>query len=210
MSFPKVHPGMRINDPASELQCEIFVDFTCPYSRKMFGALRSLMPEYPQICFVFHNVIQPWHHQSLWLHETTFAVKMLKPEKLFDFWVALYEVAPNYYDGEIYDLTRAQFYDKMADLAASVCTEDGKAGDVAQFKAQPGGSFPEAARALGATPEDDENGIFLLTRQIVKFQRKRGVHVTPTVIFNGIEQPQISSAWGEAEWKIFLDAVLAM
>ena len=64
--------------------------------------------------------------------------------------------------------------------------------------------YLEAKDSLGSSPTDDENAIFPYTRQVVKFQRKRGVHVTPTCFFNGIEQSQISSSWTKKEWDDFL------
>jgi len=75
---------------------------------------------------------------------------------------------------------------------------------------QPGGDFPDEAKMLlGSAPDDDENAVFPLTKQIVKFQRKRGVHVTPTCFFNGIEQNQISSSWTVNEWTLFLGQALS-
>jgi len=176
------------------------------------------------ICFVFHNLIQPWHHQSLWLHEISFAVKMVKPSCIVPFWQAMFEQAPNWYDKHVFALSRPEFYDKIAAMAASViCREEGKTpgeGDIEnEVRAellqwlippmQPGGNFPQAASKLvGSSPTDEENALFPFTLQTVKFHRKRGVHVTPTVFFNGIEQSQVSSAWDENQWKEFLDAAL--
>ena len=220
MSFPQVHPGLRVGNTSSGVVCEIFVDFTCPYSRKMMQKLFPLMvAEFTdKMAFVFHNVLQPWHHQSLWLHESSFAVKLLYPNHELAYWEALFADAPNWYDKEIYGLTRAEFYAKIAAFAAGVVVAKGGGGDLKETEEkilqylippmQPGGNFPEQAKKLGAGPKDDENAVFPLTRQIVKFQRKRGVHVTPTVFFNGIEQSSISSSWTAKEWKKFLSAAL--
>jgi len=220
MSFPRAHPGLRIGRASSELLCEMFLDFACPYSKKLFQVVtdKSLLSKYDdKICFVFHNVIQPWHHQSLWMHETSFAVKMIQPSSQLAFWETLFEEAPKYYDSEVYALSRPEFYDKMAILATDACCDDAKEKDT--FKKQilqwlippkqPGGNFPKEAMALlGSSPDDDENAVFPMTRQTVKFHRKRGVHVTPTVFFNGIEQGQISSSWSVDQWNEFLDGTL--
>jgi hypothetical protein len=258
MSFPKAHPGLRIGNLASDVVCELFLDFACPYSRKMVKTITPLLAadEYKgKICFTFHNLIQPWHHQSLWLHEISYAVKMVRPDFLWPFWQALFEQAPDWYDKEVFTLSRPEFYDKIAARAAGICTEDGKTGDKDILKAdllrwlippkQPRGDYPEEARSLGcksccvllgpsveprnisshaicfafchtlclclhtASPDDDENALFPFTLQTVKFHRKRGVHTTPTVFFNGIEQTTISSSWDETQWKAFLDAALS-
>jgi hypothetical protein len=220
MSFPKAYPGLRIGSLASETVCELFVDFVCPYSRKLFTTLKTVMPSYEaKVCFVFHNVIQPWHHQSLWLHETSFAVKMVSPASLLPFWQIMFEQAPNYYDKHVFGITRPEFYDKVAALGSTVICNEEKERNENEVKEellkwlippmQPGGNFPEEARKLGSKPDDDENALFPYTKQTVKFHRMRGVHVTPTVFFNGIEQTQISSSWDETQWKKFLDSALA-
>jgi hypothetical protein len=218
MSFPLVHPGLRMGNTSSGVTCEVFVDFTCPYSRIMVQTLFPLMADFTdKMVFIFHNVLQPWHHQSLWLHESSFAVKLLYPNHELAYWEALFADAPNWYDKEIYGLTRAEFYAKIAAFAADIVVKE-EGGDVKEIEGkilqylippmQAGGNFPEEAKKLGAGPKDDENAVFALTRQIVKFQRKRGVHVTPTVFFNGIEQSSISSRWTAKEWKKFLNEAL--
>lgn len=233
-NFPRVYPGLTIGNIASGQVCEIFVDLTCPYSRKTFHTISQISHKYTdQMAFVYHNVIQPWHHQSLWLHESTFAVKILYPESEYAYWKTLFEDAPRWYDKEIYGWTRGEFYDQIASFAANVVVSNNgrKKGDdngttkisidnVATVKKQilqylipplqPGGNFPDEAKILlGSAPDDDENAVFPLTQQIVKFQRKRGVHVTPTCFFNGIEQNEISSSWTVKEWNIFLGQALS-
>lgn len=224
MNFPRVHPGLSTGNVSKGVLCEVFVDFACPYSRKMFKTLLSDVDSdgtfTDKMAFTFHNVIQPWHHQSLWLHESSFAVKILYPDTELAYWKALFEDAPNWYDKEIYGLTRGEFYDKIAAFAANVVAANKSDGTnaeavksrILQYLVPPlqeGGSFPaEATALLGSGPEDDENAVFPMSRQVVKFARKRGVHVTPTVFFNGIEQGQISSGWTAKEWKDFLGEAL--
>ena len=224
MNFPRVHPGLRVGNPNSGVQCEMFLDFACPYSRKLFAAVSEVSGSYEgSMSFVYHNVIQPWHHQSLWLHESSFAVRVLYPEAEIAYWRALFDDAPKWYDNEIYGLTRGEFYERIAAFAAdAVVASEGTTGlggellsrervkgRILQYLIPPkqeGGKYPEEARTLlGSGPDDDENAVFPLTKQIVKFQRKRGVHVTPTVFFNGIEQTQVSSGWTANDWTEFLN-----
>lgn len=222
LNFPRTRPGLWVGDASSGTVCEGFVDLACPYSRKMFGVLSKVAGAYSdRMAFAFQNVIQPWHHQSLWLHESTFAVKVLYPASELAYWTALFEQAPRWYDKEVYGKTRGEFYEDIGKFAAGVLVAAGEAGDLGEREVkgrilqylippkQPGGHFPEEAEPLlGSGPEDDENALFPLTKQTVKFARKRGVHVTPTVFFNGIEQAQISSEWKEKEWRDFLDRAL--
>ncbi len=38
----------------------------------------------------------------------------------------------------------------------------------------------------------------------VKFSRQNGIHVSPTVLWDGLVANEISSSWGEKEWSEFL------
>lgn len=38
----------------------------------------------------------------------------------------------------------------------------------------------------------------------VKFARQNGIHVSPTVLWDGLVQNQVSSGWEEPEWTAFL------
>eukprot|EP00566_Odontella_aurita_P016440 CAMPEP_0113564616 /NCGR_PEP_ID=MMETSP0015_2-20120614/21719_1 /TAXON_ID=2838 /ORGANISM="Odontella" /LENGTH=249 /DNA_ID=CAMNT_0000466719 /DNA_START=135 /DNA_END=884 /DNA_ORIENTATION=- /assembly_acc=CAM_ASM_000160 len=229
VNFPRLHPGLTIGDASKGIICEVFVDFACPYSRKMIQTLSDHVTSdetyMSSMAFTYHNVIQPWHHQSLWLHESSFAVKILYPDSEWAYWKALFEDAPRWYDKEIYGLTRGEFYNRIAGFAANVVAANSNwdanapsdpkviKSRILQYLTPPlqkGGDFPsEATGLLGSGPDDDENAVFPMSRQVVKFARKRGVHVTPTVFFNGIEQGQISSGWSTEEWKGFLDQALA-
>lgn len=40
----------------------------------------------------------------------------------------------------------------------------------------------------------------------VKFSRQNGIHVSPTVLWDGLQANEISSSWGEKEWNEFLAA----
>jgi hypothetical protein len=49
---------------------------------------------------------------------------------------------------------------------------------------------------IGQAPTDD-----VMT---VKFSRQNGIHVSPTVLWDGLVAGDISSGWGDAEWTKFL------
>jgi len=41
---------------------------------------------------------------------------------------------------------------------------------------------------------------------LVKFARQNSIHVSPTVLWDGLVANEISSSWGEKEWHEFLAA----
>lgn len=47
-------------------------------------------------------------------------------------------------------------------------------------------------------------GLLLKSWHIVKYSRQNGIHVSPTVLWDGLIANEISSSWGEQEWSDFL------
>jgi hypothetical protein len=124
----------------------------------------------------------------------------------------LFKDQEKYFDIPTSNLTPAQIRDNLAKLAASVIgdTKAKEAHELITLKGSPNG---------GNDVTDDlkyTSMIFnmyvltcLLTFIIVKFSRQNGIHVSPTVLLDGLEQKQISSSWGEKEWKDFLQSSVA-
>jgi hypothetical protein len=58
---------------------------------------------------------------------------------------------------------------------------------------------------------DKANGgstAFLDLKYLVREGRQNGIHFTPTVLLNGLEDPNVSSSWGKPEWdKFFAEKV---
>lgn len=48
-------------------------------------------------------------------------------------------------------------------------------------------------------------GISCLNLATVKYSRQNGIHVSPTVLWDGLIANEISSSWGEREWTEFLE-----
>lgn len=144
-----------------------------------------------KVQLVVHNVPQPWHCQSPLMHEVFFAVKALKPEALLAFVGALYASQEQFYDEATCDMTRNQIYTALADIAAGVGVDKAAVLDYVAIapSAEGGNTGNKATQAI---------------KWAVKFHRCRGMHVTPTVLCNGLEAPQVSSGWTPEQWKEFL------
>lgn len=46
----------------------------------------------------------------------------------------------------------------------------------------------------------------LVTLSLVKFSRQNSIHVSPTVLWDGLIANEVSSSWGEKEWTDFFAA----
>lgn len=49
------------------------------------------------------------------------------------------------------------------------------------------------------------NGVTNDLKVLVKMNRMQGVHVTPTVVFNGVVENSISSGWDGKQWEEWLE-----
>ena len=57
-------------------------------------------------------------------------------------------------------------------------------------------------------PGNVGNAVTQAIKWSVKFHRARSVHVTPTVLLNGIEAPDVSSGWSAEQWAAKIGAAL--
>jgi len=156
----------------------------CPFSKKMFDVLNGeVMPALQaggKVDTLFQNVPQPWHPQSTWMHEVSLAVKALDESKFYAATAAIFAVQEKFFDSEVEDKSRKQI---LTELAAVVAPATGL----------------EASAVLAQVALAGEgNKGSATTQQIkwaVKYHRCRGIHVTPTVLLNGLEAPDVSSGW---------------
>jgi hypothetical protein len=45
-------------------------------------------------------------------------------------------------------------------------------------------------------------------KQVIKYARKASIHVSPTVLWNGVEEGQISSGWTADQWMQWVEKKL--
>merc|ERR1712151_1397751 len=99
------------------------------------------------------------------------------------------------FDQVTYNKTRTDLYEMLAEAAAKASGVDEAA-------------VLEKVKYLGTSPNAG-NQMGQQIRWYVKFGRKNGIHVTPTVLVNGIEEGGISSGWTLEQWCEYLDQKLA-
>jgi hypothetical protein len=110
-------------------------------------------------------------------------------------------------------LTPVQIREKLADIAEPLIGAD-KVADVKELlklKSTPNGG-------VAVTDELKYTSRWFLLRSLglkliihaVKYGRQNGIHVSPTVLWDGLVAGDISSSWGEKEWTEFLDAKVSV
>jgi len=180
---------------------ELYLDYVCPFSAKMFNTLHSSVfplveSKYAnKIQFIFRQQIQPWHPSSTLVHEAGVAVLKLSPEKFWPFSAALFADQKSYFDVNIVNETRNITYKRLAKLGASVGVDEKKMFDLLFIDDK-----PDKDGALNTG-----NGVTNELKVLVKMNRLTGVHVTPTVLFDGVVENSISSGWSKEQWDEWLE-----
>ncbi|KAL8732644.1 MAG: hypothetical protein Q9166_002619 [cf. Caloplaca sp. 2 TL-2023] len=180
---------------------ELFLDYVCPFSAKMFLTLTThILPLLPQkypgkLRFIFRQQIQPWHPSSTLCHEAGLAILRLAPEKFYPFSQKLFERQKEFFDVNVVKETRNETYRRLAKLAGEVGVGEGDVYGLLEVGDKPG---EDGGLNIGNGVTDD-------VKVIVKVNRLMGVHVTPTVLFNGVVENSISSSFTGEQWKEWLE-----
>ena len=150
--------------------------------------------------FIFRPQVQPWHPSSTLVHEAGVAVSRVRPDRFWDFSAALFAAQKDYFDVSVVSETRNATYRRLARLAAESAAAD--EDEVYRLL-----EIPTAAAADGSL--NSGNAVTNDLKVVIKIARLVGVHVSPTVIFDGVVANEISSSWTEEQWVEWLNKNVA-
>ncbi|KAF2675494.1 hypothetical protein BT63DRAFT_420688 [Microthyrium microscopicum] len=178
---------------------ELFLDYVCPYSKKMFNTVYTsvnplIKASYQdKLAVIFRPQIQPWHPSSTLTHEAAIAVLNLSPDKFWEFSKKLFDHQIDYFDVNVVNETRNQTYKRLADLAAEAGVDSAAVYKLLEIPDKPKGDSYNVG-----------NGVTNDLKKLVKQNRLVGIHVTPTVIFDGLVEPSIESSFSVQQWDEWL------
>ncbi|KAF7291373.1 hypothetical protein MIND_01281800 [Mycena indigotica] len=201
---PTLRALLIAGTPDAPHTLDVFLDYVCPFSAKMARAIDSILGPllgpggvyYGKVKVVFRPQVQPWHVSSTLVHEAGLAVARAAPASFWPFSLALFARQGEYFDAPTEKLTRADIRAKLAALVAEV--DQSAADGVTQLL------------TLKTTSPNGGNGVTDDLKYTIKFARQNGIHVSPTVLWDGLVANEISSGWGETEWEGFLAAKVVL
>lgn len=182
---------------------ELYLDYVCPFSAKQFKTfvtdvapkIRSNPKLGPKLQVIFRQQVQPWHPSSTLVHEAALAVQKLAPGKFWQFSEALFNDQKAYFDVNVVNETRNETYKRLAKLGAS-------SAGVNEDELYKLLAIPDKAGEDGSL--NSGNGVTNDLKVVIKMARLVGVHVSPTVIFDGVVNNEISSSWTVDQWLKWL------
>jgi len=180
---------------------EIYLDYVCPFSAKMFKTVYTqvfplIEKSYAsKVQILFRPQIQPWHPSSTLTHEAGIAVLKLDPSKFWPFSAALMADQKAYFDVNVVHESRNQTYGRLAKLAASVGIDEQKMLGMLVVSDKPDS---DGSLNIGNKVTDD-------LKIMIKMARLVGVHVSPTVILDGVVENSIQSSFTIEQWDEFLN-----
>ncbi|KAF2151984.1 hypothetical protein K461DRAFT_257495 [Myriangium duriaei CBS 260.36] len=184
---------------------ELYLDYVCPFSKKQFDTVYdSVKPliekKYKsKVEIIFRQQIQPWHPSSTLVHEAGVAVLQTNPDKFWEFSKALFDKQKEYFDVNVVSETRNATYKRLAKVAASVGVDESQVYKKLEISDKPA---DDGSLNTGNAVTND-------LKLLIKAARLVGIHVSPTVVFDGIVENSISSSFTVDQWDEWLQKNVA-
>jgi len=176
-------------------------DDIAKFSAKLYNTVyNSVFPLVSQqyaskVQIIFRQQVQPWHPSSTLVHEAGVAVLKIQPSKFFEFSKALFDDSKSFYDVNVVNETRNKTYERLAKIGGSVGVDEKKILELLWVDDKPAA---DGSLNTGNKVTDD-------LKLLIKAARLVGIHVSPTVVFNGVVENGISSSFSAEQWKEWLE-----
>jgi protein-disulfide isomerase len=144
------------------------------------------MISYIQVNFIFfNNIKKPWHPQGFFLSKAAVTGSILEGNQgFFKMTDVLYQNFDNHVDSKVEEKSPKEWTTLMLEAAVSV-----------------GFNKEEFEKCY------DSDEAVLQTKILQKYGRQNAIHVTPTILVNGLIENSASSSWTEEDWKNYLSKI---
>ena len=182
---------------------------TIQYSKKQFDGLYSIREQIPpEVTVIFRHQVQPWHPSSTLVHEAALACLSLRPDLFWAYSEFLFLFQTGFFDVNVVDETRNQTYQRLARGYADIVTktEKGEEHDVEAKKLYELLAISNKPGKGGSL--NSGNKVTDDLKLLIKLGRQNGIHVSPTVLWDGVVENSVSSSWEEDDWMSFFKSKL--
>jgi len=183
---------------------DMFLDYVCPFSAKIANKVETILKpllgpgsKYEgKVKVIIRLQVQPWHSSSTLTHEAGLAALRVSPENFWRFSLELFKQQEDYFDIPSQDLSPRQIREKLAQLASNVLPPNALAEfrDLLTLKGSLNGG-------TGVTDDLKYN---------IKISRQNSIHVSPTVMWDGLIANEVSSGWEQKNWVDFFEQKVAV
>jgi len=182
--YPYKHVGIVLGKRDAPIYLEVFLDLTCPNSKKAYPVIKEIQKTFPEkVQVVVHPWIQPWCPQSYILFTAAIGAKLLGGiEKFWAMTDLLYQHSDEFAEEKLKTVTPQQLCEKLADCAASLGLDKTK--------------FLEIVKS-----EEVKRHIKWSTH----YGRQNGIHYSPTFMLNGLKMREDEYTWDINKWKDALE-----
>lgn len=119
----------------------------------------------------------------------------IEPSKFWTYSSELMKNQKDFFDVNVVSETRNQTYKRLAKLGGSIGVDESQIFKMLEISDKPGA---DGSLNTGNAVTDD-------LKVLVKMARLVGVHVSPTVIVDGVVDNSISSGWTKEQWMEYLE-----
>jgi hypothetical protein len=199
MVLPQRFLGHRMGLTCAPHVIESFLDYTCPYSARFHTKLvKDVMPwveaNYPdQVQYVFCHQVQSWRPQATNMHEATLACERLDHTAFSAYTLNLFEHQHEFMDEAVCNLSRNDIYHKLAQYLPDRVDKE---------------AFLKLLLIQEGEGKGKGNAVTDDLKWWLKYARGRDIHVSPTVMWDGITEPGKDSGTAVEEWKAWFKAKL--
>lgn len=209
MGLPRSLAFLRLGTGPQVL--EVYLDPLCPFSAKQARSLAAnVIPllhkggkYHGHLSLVTRPYPQPFHYFAMFHTEAVLVFGYAHPDLFWSYLTAVFDTQTEYFNVPVSTMTPSACRDKLTEVALSVLEKHGKLGSGPRSKA-----FGEFRDRLEVKQKGDYinggNESLDDMKYLIKVGRQDGVHVTPTVLLNGLKEDSVSSSWGKEEWEQFL------
>lgn len=196
MALPPRFLPAKQGSPTARHVLEVYLDFVCPFSAKQLQGIRQhLVPlvenELKQdLAIIIRPYPQAFHDSSTFTAEAFLAVVKSAPACTYAMAYLLMERQKEFFNSNVQDESPNSIRKRLAALASEA-----------------GADEQQVLKLISWTGESINSGTAVTDdiKYHMKLGRQNSIHVTPTVILDGLVDSSVSSSFGAEEWKNFLD-----